>query len=136
MMTIFDAPFLIHTPHRPHLPPSTVHRPHSPSIQNDITGASTATAMEPESKQLCVCCGNAAASKCSRCKAAVYCNAACQQANWREHKKTCNHPNLDCTVQRAGALLQKLFFIWHENTLAEEFDEIEENEKRTIYTFM
>jgi hypothetical protein len=27
--------------------------------------------------------------KCSRCKAAFYCDAACQQRHWREHKAAC-----------------------------------------------
>ena len=28
--------------------------------------------------------------RCSRCKAAVYCNATCQKQHWKEHKKVCN----------------------------------------------
>jgi hypothetical protein len=27
--------------------------------------------------------------KCSRCKAAFYCDVACQQRHWREHKAAC-----------------------------------------------
>ena len=36
----------------------------------------------------CASCGKQALQmlKCSRCKAAFYCAAACQKRHWREHK--------------------------------------------------
>jgi hypothetical protein len=39
----------------------------------------------------CAACGNQALQmlKCSRCKAAFYCDAACQKRHWREHKAAC-----------------------------------------------
>lgn len=30
--------------------------------------------------------------QCSRCKAAKYCNAACQRSDWSEHKRVCRAP--------------------------------------------
>ena len=30
--------------------------------------------------------------RCSRCKQACYCGVACQNANWKRHKKTCTPP--------------------------------------------
>ncbi|KZV76540.1 hypothetical protein PENSPDRAFT_646298 [Peniophora sp. CONT] len=34
-------------------------------------------------------CGKPAAAKCARCKDAVYCCAACQRSDWKEHKAVC-----------------------------------------------
>lgn len=34
-------------------------------------------------------------SRCSKCKGAWYCNAQCQKANWKYHKKTCGIPDFD-----------------------------------------
>ena len=34
-----------------------------------------------------------ALKKCSVCKAAYYCDAACQKAHWRSHKRTCSLPS-------------------------------------------
>ncbi|KAF1846044.1 uncharacterized protein K460DRAFT_355769 [Cucurbitaria berberidis CBS 394.84] len=89
--------------------------------------------MAPEAEKLCANCGNTAVLQCSRCKNTIYCDANCQKAHWRGHKKTCNKVNLDRMVQRAGALLQKLFFIWRENTLSEQFVNIEETETRIYF---
>ena len=88
--------------------------------------------METGSKQPCASCGNPAELKCTRCKDVNYCNATCQRDHWSEHKKTCNLVNLERTIQRAGALLQKLFFIWRENTMSEVI-EIHEKGAKCIY---
>ena len=39
----------------------------------------------------CAACGKRLLQmlKCSRCKAAFYCDAACQERHWREHKAAC-----------------------------------------------
>ena len=39
----------------------------------------------------CAACGKQQLQmlKCSRCKAAFYCDAACQKRHWREHKAAC-----------------------------------------------
>jgi hypothetical protein len=39
----------------------------------------------------CAACGKEALQmlKCSRCKAAFYCDAACQKRHWQEHKAAC-----------------------------------------------
>jgi hypothetical protein len=39
----------------------------------------------------CAACGQPDVQmlKCSRCKAAFYCGAACQKRHWREHKAAC-----------------------------------------------
>jgi hypothetical protein len=43
------------------------------------------------SAESCVNCGKQGAEfkRCSRCKQASYCGTACQNANWKRHKKTC-----------------------------------------------
>ena len=44
-----------------------------------------------DSAESCAHCGNQGAGfkRCSRCKHASYCGAACQNADWKRHKKTC-----------------------------------------------
>ena len=39
--------------------------------------------------------------RCSRCLAAHYCNKACQQKDWKRHKKECHRPE-ECTDGSAG----------------------------------
>ena len=47
-----------------------------------------------DSAESCAHCGKHGAGfkRCSRCKQASYCGAACQNANWKRHKKTCAPP--------------------------------------------
>jgi hypothetical protein len=43
----------------------------------------------------CAHCGAQGAvelKRCSRCKRAAYCGAACQKAGWKAHRKTCSPP--------------------------------------------
>ena len=53
----------------------------------------TAPAMAA-SAEVCAHCNKQGAGfkRCSRCKQASYCGAACQNANWKRHKKTCAPP--------------------------------------------
>jgi len=53
----------------------------------------TAPAMAA-SAEICAHCGKQGAGfkRCSRCKQACYCGAACQNADWKRHKKTCAPP--------------------------------------------
>tara|TARA_R110002003_G_scaffold110_5_gene9295 strand:+ start:7427 stop:7861 length:435 start_codon:yes stop_codon:yes gene_type:complete len=74
----------------------------------------------------CALCNKPAALTCSRCRAATYCSAVCQKAHWREHKQTCNTANLDQTVHRAGALLQKLVLIWCEHAQTKNITSIQD----------
>ena len=47
-----------------------------------------------DSAECCAHCGKHGAGfkRCSRCKQASYCGVACQNANWKRHKKTCAPP--------------------------------------------
>jgi len=47
-----------------------------------------------DSAESCAHCGKQGAGfkRCSVCKHACYCGAACQNANWKRHKKTCVPP--------------------------------------------
>ena len=50
-----------------------------------------AAAAAPAATKTCSVCGKAGATaRCSRCRAVVYCGAACQRKDWKRHKKTCN----------------------------------------------
>ena len=42
-------------------------------------------------RRTCATCSKMALKmlRCSRCKAAFYCDAACQKRHWREHKAAC-----------------------------------------------
>jgi hypothetical protein len=91
-----------------------------------------ATAADPAAKQQCVNCNKPAALTCSRCKDSVYCDAACQKADWRAHKTMCNIVNIDQTVHRAGALLQKLLLIWCEKALTDNISSIEDTGSRLL----
>jgi len=53
----------------------------------------TATAMA-DSAESCAHCGKHGVGfkRCSVCKQASYCGAACQKADWKRHKKTCAPP--------------------------------------------
>ena len=46
------------------------------------------------SAECCAHCGKQGAGfkRCSVCKQACYCGVACQNANWKRHKKTCTPP--------------------------------------------
>jgi hypothetical protein len=46
------------------------------------------------SEESCVQCGKQGTGfkRCSVCKQAYYCGAACQNANWKRHKKSCTPP--------------------------------------------
>ena len=46
------------------------------------------------SAECCAHCGKQGAEfkRCSRCKQACYCGAACQNADWKRHKKKCAPP--------------------------------------------
>jgi hypothetical protein len=37
----------------------------------------------------CSTCGRDASNMCNACQMHVYCNAACQKADWKEHKQVC-----------------------------------------------
>jgi hypothetical protein len=47
--------------------------------------------MLEEAHRICAACGAKRLQmlRCSRCKAAFYCDAACQKRHWREHKAAC-----------------------------------------------
>jgi hypothetical protein len=62
-----------------------------------IVTAPSSLAGQPElkkiSKSLCgACAKDMAPLRCSRCLAVRYCDAACQRAQWAEHKKACKAP--------------------------------------------
>ena len=45
----------------------------------------------------CQTCGKEATKKCTGCYRAVYCDASCQKADRKEHKKTCFPEGATCT---------------------------------------
>ncbi len=45
---------------------------------------------------VCAVCGNAAKSKCSRCKTRRYCSPECQKRDWATHKESCVAPGEGC----------------------------------------
>ena len=48
-------------------------------------------------EQTCAACGKwDPPSRCQRCQAARYCNAACQKLHWKQHKRT------SCTPVEGG----------------------------------
>ena len=54
------------------------------------TGArKSAEAAPPEPPRTCAACGEAARLRCSRCKSAWYCSAACQREDWPSHRAVC-----------------------------------------------
>jgi len=55
-----------------------------------------------DSAESCAKCGKQGAGfkRCSRCKQACYCEAACQKADWKRHKTTCAPP---APLQDVGA---------------------------------
>lgn len=57
----------------------------------------------------CVC-GKEGTQRCSRCKVAFYCSAACQRGDWATHKLTCVAPEasgqfIDANVITTGGIL-------------------------------
>eukprot|EP01113_Clastostelium_recurvatum_P051378 TRINITY_DN9971_c0_g2_i1.p1 TRINITY_DN9971_c0_g2~~TRINITY_DN9971_c0_g2_i1.p1 ORF type:complete len:158 (+),score=25.00 TRINITY_DN9971_c0_g2_i1:381-854(+) len=60
-------------------------------IQKSSDQGSGDTSSSNSSSSSCSSCGSHASDllMCSRCKLASYCNATCQRAHWRTHKKTC-----------------------------------------------
>lgn len=99
-----------------------------PSKAKDInlvfyTSASTAYST---SKTTCAACKKPTEQACGRCSdapllegdAAIphYCNAACQQAHWKEHKVTCNKLKDRRVLFRVTQLAQELFYIFSEYT--------------------
>ena len=48
------------------------------------------------SKQ-CRTCGKEATKKCTGCHSVAYCDALCQKADWKEHKKSCFPERATCT---------------------------------------
>jgi hypothetical protein len=42
-----------------------------------------------KSTRCAACCAGGSLKQCSRCKATAYCGAACQQAHWAVHRRTC-----------------------------------------------
>ena len=41
------------------------------------------------------------AQRCSRCKVAIYCDAACQRAQWKTHKPLCKVGEMSTTLELA-----------------------------------
>lgn len=85
----------------------------------------------PASKP-CLYCDEPATLLCSSCKntpfsstaksnshpfeQTYYCNAACQKAHWRTHKPVCKALQQRRHLFRAGALLQRIFYLYRERT--------------------
>ncbi|KAF2752127.1 hypothetical protein M011DRAFT_391635, partial [Sporormia fimetaria CBS 119925] len=77
----------------------------------------------------CGSCGKSTTVKCARCKDVYYCNAECQKAHWKEHKRICD---MDRYIRRVGALLQDLFFAWAEQMHRDCFVRIEDTGSHLI----
>lgn len=52
--------------------------------------ASTHVASEQPQKAICQVCTSKTDKLCSKCKKVYYCCAACQKADWKNHKQSCN----------------------------------------------
>jgi MYND finger len=60
-------------------------------------------AAAPPSGRCAHCLREAAAKKCSPCKAVRYCSKECQTAAWKAHKKECKAPAADGSATAGGA---------------------------------
>ena len=84
-----------HTPANAEPAPYTGEQPFigaTPSNEESWKRAGAAGAAKlPKLVEKCGSCGTLATGMkfCSRCKAVSYCSVTCQQAAWREHKRTC-----------------------------------------------
>lgn len=93
------------------------------------TEASSIDDSKPEFPGSCCWCSKqGVTSRCAGCKGApladgsyhqppLYCGRACQAAHWAAHKTECKQHQASKrkqALQRAGALLKKLFLIWRE----------------------
>ena len=45
----------------------------------------------------CQTCGKEGTKKCTSCRRVAYCDAVCQKADWKEHKKICFPEGATCT---------------------------------------
>ncbi|KAJ1483459.1 hypothetical protein T484DRAFT_1622771, partial [Baffinella frigidus] len=89
------------------LPPGSETNPERPESPDDVAGSfasldlasvnnsapleATTSAATAAPKDKCSHCGKQRATlkRCSRCKQTWYCGAACQNAAWKGHRKTC-----------------------------------------------
>jgi hypothetical protein len=55
--------------------------------------------------------------------------------HWPEHKEGCYEANLDRTVQRAGSLLQEIFYLFAEKAFAAKVSKIARNNNRLLVTY-
>ena len=61
---------------------------HSATAQIEATSPADSR-WHPGPTAACSQCGTPATKKCSRCRAASYCSAACQRYAWPQHKSAC-----------------------------------------------
>lgn len=67
-------------------------RDHLVSTEINIILEELCRLMHMERASQCMVCGvTGSMSKCSRCRKAYYCSAACQKVHWQYHKKICRH---------------------------------------------
>lgn len=57
-----------------------------------LVASAAAISSAVSGKPPCSQCGGPGIVRCSRCRVAHYCNATCQQAHWKVHKKACMAP--------------------------------------------
>lgn len=80
-------------------------------------------------------CFNSSTNLCGRCRIVYYCSKSCRVVHWPEHKDACYEAaNIDRTVQRAGSLLQDMFYLFGEKTFASKFVEVTRNSGRLHVT--
>ncbi|KAK4962350.1 hypothetical protein LTR66_011803 [Elasticomyces elasticus] len=92
----------------------------------------------------CACCGSDAILACSGCKGApgsgqhyeqvCYCNAACQKADWVNHKPTCIALRNRKTLYRAAETAQLVFYAFCEIIFDISIDRVKED-KNVMYLY-